>query len=190
MKNLAAALTIAVTASWSGFAQAQDEPQNNGSMAIVEGAPAPNHYNGMIPDVLEEWCDGECIPLVSLEMTDVKKDKPIGVLHTWGKAFNFGEYFIQFEEFIIYELSGGQFYTVSQNGSQPTAAFIPPSLLPPKVGDVVLIGGTEGVVLPGTGKYENAGGPYSTRLKLEADNLGNIVYYDELYFRFREVQVN
>ena len=52
------------------------------------------------------------------------------------------------------------------------------------------MGGTEGVVLPGTGKYKRAGGAYSTRLKLEFDEAGNIVYYDELLFRFREVKVN
>ncbi len=161
----------------------------NGSMAIVEGAPAPNSYDGETPAALEQWCEEICVPLVTLEMTDVMKNRPIGVLHTWGKNFGGDTTYIQFEEFIIYELRGGQFYTVSQDGSQPTAAFIPQSLLPPKVGDVVLIGGTEGVVLPGTGKYKKAGGPYSTRLKLEADELGNIVYYDELYFRFREVNV-
>ena len=161
----------------------------NGSMAIVEGAPAPNSYTGELPPALEEWCDGVCLPLVTLEMTDVKKSRPIGILHTWGKDFNFGTTAIQFKEFIIYELKGGQFYTVSQDGSQPTAAYIDQALLPPKVGAQVLIGGTEGVVLPGTGRYKKAGGAYSTRLKLESDELGNIVYYDELYFRFREVKV-
>ena len=159
-------------------------------MAIVEGAPAPNSYTGALPAALVEWCDGVCLPLVTLEMTDVKKTRPLGVLHTRGKDFNFGTSAIQFKEFIIYELQGGQFYTASQDGSQPTAAFIDPALLPAKVGTQVLIGGTEGVVLPGTGKYKKAGGPYSTRLKLESDDLGNIVYYDELYFRFREVKVD
>ena len=162
----------------------------NGSMAIVEGAPAPNSYAGEIPQALEEWCDNVCIPLVTLEMTDAMKTRPLGVLHTWGKDFNFGSTNLQFKEFIIYELQGGQFYTVSQDGSQPTAAFIPQSLLPPKVGARVLVGGTEGIVLPGTGKFEKAGGGYSTRLKLESDEFGNIVYYDELYFRFREVKVD
>lgn len=162
----------------------------NGSMAIVEGAPAPNSYAGEIPAALEDWCEGVCLPLVTLEMVDPQKTRSLGVLHTWGKDFDFGSTTIQFKEFIIYELSGGQFYTVSQDGSQPTAAFIDQSLLPPKVGAQVLIGGTEGVVLPGTGKYESAGGPYSTRLKLETDEVGNIVYYDELYFRFREVKLD
>jgi hypothetical protein len=172
-----------------GLASAGAVAGPNGSMAIVEGAPAPNSYTGEIPEALVEWCEGICIPLVTLEMVDPQKTRPLGVLHTWGKEFNFGSTNIQFKEFIIYELDGGQFYTVSQDGSQPTAAFIPQDLLPPKVGAVVLIGGTEGVVLPGTGKYRNAGGGYSTRLKLEADEFGNIVYYDELYFRFRELKL-
>jgi hypothetical protein len=160
-----------------------------GSVAIVEGAPIENNYEGDLPQALDEWCEEVCLPLVTLEMAD-EKGKPLGVLHTWGKDFNFGTTYIQFNEFIIYELSGGQFYTVSQEGTLPTAAFIPQELLAPKVGDIVLIGGTEGLVLPGTGKYSKAGGAYSTRLKLEANTAGQIVYYDELVFRFREVNLN
>ena len=45
-------------------------------------------------------------------------------------------------------------------------------------------------LIVGTGKYKDAGGGYSTRLKLEADEFGNIVYYDELYFRFRELKLD
>jgi hypothetical protein len=37
----------------------------------------------------------------------------------------------------------------------------------PKQGEVVFLGGAEGLVVGGTGKYRNAGGPYSTRLKVE-----------------------
>lgn len=162
----------------------------NGSMAIVEGAPAANSYTGEIPQALEDWCENVCVPLVTLEMVDPQKTRSLGLLHTWGRDFNFGSLSLQFKEFIIYELDGGQFYTVSQDGSQPTAAFIDQALLPPKVGTQVLIGGTEGVVLPGTGKYANAGGAYSTRLKLETDEFGAIVYYDELFFRFREVKLD
>lgn len=179
--------TLVVLALWFGTVGVSAGP--NGSMAIVEGAPSPNSYSGEIPPALTDWCGGVCAPLVTLELEDVSKTRPLGILHTWGKSFNFGPTVVQFEEFIIYELSGGQFYTVSQDGSQPTAALIEGGLLTPKVGTQVWIGGTEGVVLPGTGKYKNAGGPYSTRLKLEFDDAGNIVYYDELYFRFREVNL-
>ena len=58
----------------------------------------------------------------------------------------------------------------------------------PKQGDVVLLCGAEGFVVGGTGKYKNAGGPYSTRLKLETIG-GFFAYYDELFFRFREVEI-
>ena len=69
-------------------------------------------------------------------------------------------------------------------------------LVIPKHGDVVLLGGAEGLVVGGTGKlvvggtgkYATAGGPYSTRLKLETIG-GLFAYYDELFFRFREVDV-
>jgi hypothetical protein len=37
----------------------------------------------------------------------------------------------------------------------------------PKHGDIVLLGGAEGLVVGGTGQYRNARGPYSTRLKVE-----------------------
>jgi len=58
----------------------------------------------------------------------------------------------------------------------------------PKHGDVVLLGGAEGLVVGGTGKYRSARGSYSTRLKLETIG-GVFSYYDELYFRFREVEI-
>jgi hypothetical protein len=41
----------------------------------------------------------------------------------------------------------------------------------------------------GTGVYRNGWGPYSTRLKVETIG-GFFVYYDELFFRFREVDVD
>ena len=95
----------------------------NGSAVVVEGAPAPNSYDGKIPAALEEWCEGACVPLVTLEMRNIRKARRIGELHTWGKNFNFGPTVVQFEEIIIYELRGGQFYTVSQDGSQPAATW-------------------------------------------------------------------
>jgi hypothetical protein len=58
----------------------------------------------------------------------------------------------------------------------------------PKHGEHVFLGGAEGLVVGGTGKYGSAQGPYSTRLKLET--IGEFfAYYDELYFRFREVEI-
>ena len=53
----------------------------------------------------------------------------------------------------------------------------------------MLLGGAEGLVVGGTGKYRNARGQYSTRLKVETIG-GFFAYYDELYFRFREVDIH
>ena len=63
-----------------------------------------------------------------------------------------------------------------------------PSLIIPKHGDVVLLGGAEGLVVGGTGKYRHATGPYSTRLKVETIG-GFFAYYDELFFRFRNIVI-
>ena len=52
----------------------------------------------------------------------------------------------------------------------------------------MLLGGAEGLVVGGTGQYRNARGPYSTRLKVETIG-GFFAYYDELFFRFREVEI-
>ena len=52
----------------------------------------------------------------------------------------------------------------------------------------LLLGGAEGLVVGGTGKYRHASGPYSTRLKVETIG-GLFAYYDELFFRFREVDI-
>jgi hypothetical protein len=167
---------------------------SNGSMIIAEGFAAMNSYSGALPDFFASWCadteDGsQCIPTVTLDVFDAKKVKRLGAVHAWGKDFRAtASGTLQFKEFILYELSGGQLYTLSQDGGHPGGAFADPSLVIPKQGELVLLGGAEGAVVGGTGKYSTASGPYSTRLKVETIG-GFFAYYDELFFRFREVDV-
>jgi hypothetical protein len=161
----------------------------HGSMFVVEGFAAANSYSGAMPAMFADWCDGVCFPTVTLEAVDVKHTRHLGWVHAWGKEFAGAGDTIQFKEFILYEFKGGQLYTVSEDGGHPAGAFTDPTLVPPKFGAVVLVGGAEGSVVGGTGKYKKAGGAYSTRLKVEDDGAGNFFYYDELYFRFREVDI-
>jgi hypothetical protein len=166
-----------------------------GSMIFAEGFAAPNTYSGPLPDFFEAWCadadDGNrCIPTVTLDVFDPKKAQRLGAIYAWGKEFrSTGSGTLRFKEFVLYELEGGQLYTLSQDGGHPGGAFADPSLVIPKYGDVVLLGGGEGAVVGGTGKYSTAQGRYSTRLKLETIG-GLFAYYDELYFRFREVDIH
>jgi hypothetical protein len=165
----------------------------SGSVIIAEGFSALNEFDGPLPSFFEDWCtdseDGlDCVPTVMLEVTDVKKTKHLGYIYAWGKDFKESGSTLQFKEFILYDLKGGQLYTLSQDGGHPGGAFTDPSLIPPKEGEVVLAGGAEGIVVGGTGKYKNAGGGYSTRLKVEAEG-PYFIYYDELYIRFREVNI-
>ena len=162
----------------------------NGSIIIAEGFSAANSYSGDLPDVFTEWCGGICFPTVTLEVVDAKKARHVGFIHAWGKEFAGAGATIQFKEFILYEFVGGQVYTISEDGGHPAGAFAEPSLVPPKFGAAVLVGGAEGQVVGGTGKYRKAGGGYSTRLKVEDDGNGTFIYYDELYIRFREVKVD
>ena len=167
---------------------------SNGSMMFAEGFAAANTYSGPFPDFFDAWCaDTEdasrCIPTVTLDVFDPKKARRLGAIHAWGKDFrSTASGTLQFKEFVLYELEGGHLYTLSQDGGHPGGAFADPSLVIPKHGDIVLLGGAEGLVVGGTGKYSNARGPYSTRLKLETIN-GFFAYYDELCFRFREVEI-
>ena len=167
---------------------------SNGSMIFAEGFAAPNTYGGPLPGFFDTWCadtEGgtQCVPTVTLDVFDPKKARRLGAIHAWGKDFRTtGSGTLQFKEFVLYELEGGHLYTLSQEGGHPGGAFADPSLVIPKHGDVVLLGGAEGLVVGGTGKYSNARGPYSTRLKLETIG-GVFAYYDELYFRFREVEI-
>ena len=164
----------------------------NGSIIIAEGFSAPNSYSGPMPEPFTEWCDDTCFPTVSLEVVDAKKANHVGFVHAWGKepTSTADGSTIQFKEFIIAEFSDGQVWTISLDGGHAAGTFADPGLIPPKFGVVVLLGGAEGEVIGGTGKYANASGAYSTRLKLEADGGGNFIYYDELYFRYREVKVD
>ena len=161
----------------------------NGSVVISEGFAAPNSYSGPMPDGFDDWCGGICFPTVTLEVMDAKKARHIGHVHAWGKEPVDAGPTIQFKEFIIHEYEAGQIHTISQDGGHPAGAFADPGLVPPKFGVVVLVGGAEGQVVGGTGRYHNASGEYSTRLKVEADGTGTFIYYDELFFRFREVKL-
>ena len=167
---------------------------SSGSIILAEGFAAPNVYSGSLPGFFESWCaDTEngspCIPTVTLDLFDAKKDRRLGTVHAWGKDFvSTASGTLQFKEFLLYELKDGQLYTLSLDGGHPGGAFADPSLVIPKQGDLVLLGGAEGLVVGGTGKYRTATGPYSTRLKVETIG-GFFAYYDELFFRFREVEI-
>ena len=171
-----------------------DAQTPNGSVIVAEGFAAPITYGGSLPGLFESWCtdteDGSrCIPTVMLDVFDTKKARRLGVVYAWGKDFRTtGSGTLQFKEFILYELKDGQLYTMSQDGGHPGGAFADPSLVIPKHGDVVLLAGAEGLVVGGTGRYSTSRGPYSTRLKVETIG-GFFAYYDELFFRFREVDI-
>jgi hypothetical protein len=191
MRSMAWLLFFAVLFNGEGVAQAQSP---TGSMIFAEGFASPNTYSGQLPEFFDSWCadseDGSpCIPTVSLDVFDSTTAGRLGTIHAWGKDFRSTDSgTLQFKEFVLYDLRGGQLYTLSQDGGHPGGAFADPTLVIPKQGDVVLLGGAEGLVVGGTGKYRNAGGLYSTRLKLETIG-GFFAYYDELFFRFREVQI-
>jgi hypothetical protein len=167
---------------------------SNGSMILAEGFATSNSFSGALPGFFEAWCadtvDGtRCIPTVTLDVFDAKKTRRLGAVHAWGKEFrSTAAGTLQFKEFILYDLKDGQLYTLSQEGGHPGGAFADPSLIIPKHGDLVLLGGAEGLVVGGTGKYSSAVGSYSTRLKVETIG-GFFAYYDELFFRFREVEI-
>lgn len=175
---------------------------NNGSVIIAEGPAAPNSYVGDYPNEFEEWCtdvpdDGtpSCSPSVSLEVVDAEKGKSLGFLHAWVKEFTADATSgstIQFKEFIILQFTQGQIWAISTDGGHNAGAFADPTLIPPKQQPesvVVLVGGAEGDVIGGTGKYSKAEGRYSLRLKLEFNEVQAPVYYDELFLRFRDVKV-
>lgn len=168
----------------------------DGSIIVAEGFSAPNDYpTQLLPQVFHDWCNNgdatpECIPTVKLAVADAKKGEPLGFVYAWGQDFGGSADGVSlvFREFILYDLDGGQLFTISQDGGHPGGAFADPTVVIPKAGDQVLLGGAEGQVVGGTGRYAGATGGYSTRLKVEVSG-GFFIYYDELYFRFREVRV-
>lgn len=195
---LSAIIVTMFLAPQSGEAAPPASTLGDGSIIVAEGFSAPNDFPvANIPADINgfsfaDWCGGVCIPTVKLEVFDAKKGKSLGFVYAWGKEFGGSAdgVTLVFKEFILYDLDGGQLYTLSQDGGHPGGAFADPTIIIPKAGDQVLLGGAEGVVLGGTGIYAGASGGYSTRLKVEVDFAsGFFIYYDELYFRFREVRI-
>jgi hypothetical protein len=169
-----------------------------GSIIVAEGFSAPNAYpTELLPPVFHDWCNNgdaipECGPTVQLEVFDAKNGKSVGFIYAWGQDFGGSADGVSlvFREFILYDLDGGQLYTISEDGGHPGGAFADPTVVIPKVADQVLLGGAEGQVVGGTGLYAGASGGYSPRLTVEVDFArGFFVYYDELYWRFREVRI-
>jgi hypothetical protein len=188
-------LTLIVCLVLGSAAAVAQTQGTSGSMLLAEGFASPNTYSGPLPSFFATWCndteDGQpCIRTVRLDVFDVEKVRQRGAIYAWGKDFkSTASGTLQFKEFVLYDLDDGQLYTLSQDGGHPGGAFADPALVPPKQGDVVLLGGAEGVVVGGTERYRSAAGPYSTRLKVETIG-GFFAYYDELFFRFREVNVH
>jgi len=194
--RLAIALSAAALAGT--IAKADPPAFGNGSIIVAEGYSAANTYpTSALPAIFHDWCNDDngvpqCVPTVELEVVDAMKGRHLGYIYAWGQDFaaSADGASLNFREFILYKLDGGDLYTISQDGGHPGGAFADPSIVMPKVGDQVLVGGAEGQVVGGTGKYSGAGGGYSTRLKVEVDFAsGFFIYYDELYFRFRDVKV-
>lgn len=201
----AIAITVVVVSARDGEAKPPPSTLGDGSIVVAEGFSAPNDFPvANIPSDINgfsfvDWCNdvpaGEppCVPTVKLEVIDAKKGKSLGFVYAWGKEFGGSDDGVSlvFKEFILLDLDGGQLYTLSQDGGHPGGAFADPMVIIPKAGgDQVLLGGAEGIVLGGTGIYAGADGGYSTRLKVEIDFETQLfIYYDELYFRFRNVRV-
>jgi hypothetical protein len=188
------ALTLGALAAFSAHAES-----GQGSLIVADGFANPNTFDtALLPETFHDWCNNgdavpECIPTVELEVFDARKDKSLGFIYAWGQDFEGSAdgVTLRFREFIYYNLNGGELFTISDDSGHPAGAFADPSLVIPKsgiAGAVVLLGGAEGQVVGGTGIYRKASGGYSTRLKVEFVD-GNPVYYDELYFRFRDVLV-
>lgn len=188
-----------VLAGLSQTTTAEHLPDPQGSIIIADGFAAPNVFDtSMLPDVFHDWCNNgdevpECFPTVQLEVFDDRKDNSVGFIYAWGQDFaaSADGGTLQFREFIYYRLDRGDLYTISTAPGHPAGAFADPALVIPKsgiAGAIVLLGGAEGQVVGGTGIYQDAGGVYSTRLKVEFVQ-GNPVYYDELLIRFRDVRV-
>lgn len=143
---------FAATCAASVGIQAQSP---SGSMIVAEGFAAANTYAGPLPGFFASWCadaaDGStCIPTVALDVFEPKKERSVGTVYAWGKDFRTtAAGSLQFKEFILFDLQEGQLYTLSQDGGHPGGAFADPTLVIPKQGDVVLVGGAEGWWLVG-----------------------------------------
>jgi len=188
-----------VVAMGAGAVHADQFVLGEGSVIIADGFSEANSYpTGLLPEIFQEWCNNgddtpECFPTVKLPVVDAKKREAVGTIYAWGQDFvaSADGGTISFREFIYYDLDGGELFTISEAPGHPGGAFGDPSIIIPKSGipgAVVLLGGAEGRVAGGTGIYQGAAGKYSTRLKVEfVDGVG--VYYDELYFSFRDVRI-
>jgi hypothetical protein len=184
-RSVIAAAVLAMSASFSGMADAADNVQ-----LLYSGIAVANSKSPPATATFANWCGGICFPTVHQSVQDPSTGQPKGTISVWGKGFEFGTGgSLCFSEFIVFGLDQGEIHVAS--GVRGTCgAPIDPALKPPLHQDlgalVVIAGGGDGSIVGGTGKYMSWSGTYTDRVFVgfgaPTSGVGGIVYYDQLWF--------
>jgi hypothetical protein len=179
---------VAATVAAAGFASPALATQS--IQLLVNGLAVPNGAAPPATAAFTAWCDGQCFPTVQQPAVDPGNGQPKGMIHVWGKNFQFGANgSLCFSEFIVFTLAQGQIHVAS--GDRGTCgAPIDPALKPPLYPEqgalYVIAGGGDGSIVGGTGKYRQWTGTFSDRVFVgfgePTSGVGGIVYYDQLWF--------
>ena len=190
---------IATTVVALGVCVSHPAVANDSISLINSGVAVANARVAPTVPAFASWCAASgapyCVPTTQFPVYDTTTGKQKGMAYIWG-AFPFnagtGPYsgsicFSEFMEFVFPE--GNLYLHTAKNGT--CGAFIDPALLPPKYPELgataVVIGGGDGVIAGGTGKYKNWSGTFTDRVFVgfgePTSGIGGIIYYDQLIFQ-------
>ncbi|MCW5636328.1 MAG: hypothetical protein KIT17_23530 [Rubrivivax sp.] len=186
--TLRQAIAAAAGATLVAFAGAAGA--TNTIQLLANGLAFPNLAAPPATAAFASWCAGVCFPTTNQAVHDPGNGQPKGAIHVWGKNFEFGAGgTICFSEFIVFALDQGEVHVASgERGTcgAPMDPALKPPLYPEKGATVVIAGGGDGVIVGGTGKYQNWRGTYTDRVFVgfgaPTSGVGGIVYYDQLWF--------
>jgi hypothetical protein len=184
--------TLGVSASLSAVAGENISVINSG-VAVANTRAQPT-----LP-AFASWCEASgapfCVPTTQFPVYDTITGEQKGMAYIWGAfpfnagtgAFSGSICFSEFMEFVFPE--GKLYLRTAKNGT--CGAFIDPALLPPKYPELgataVVVGGGDGVIAGGTGKYKNWSGTFTDRVFVgfgaPTSGVGGIIYYDQLMFQ-------
>jgi hypothetical protein len=197
MKSLNAIVTSTVLAL--GVSASLPALAGENISLITSGVAVANTRAQPTLPAFASWCAASgaafCVPTTQFPVYDTKTGKQRGMAYIWGAfpfnagagAFSGSICFSEFMEFVFPE--GELYLKTAKNGT--CGAFIDPALLPPKYPELgataVVIGGGDGEIAGGTGRFKNWSGTFTDRVFVgfgePTSGVGGIVYYDQLIFQ-------
>ena len=180
----AAVLAVGAGIALVGGASSGADTTPQHLVMVYSGPAIPNTHSAPNTPAFAAWCGSTCVPSVQMPAVDAENGNVLGTLYVWTVNQNLAGP-LKFGEFIWFQLNNGDIYVDSGSGGT-VGALLDPSVKAPAHlnGDPgeVAVGGGDGTIVGGSGKYSKWTGAYTDRTFVEINFGGGPNYYDQLFW--------